>query len=100
VSANPNMSPTPKKGQAQPMNEQEHKIRIRRALLRAAVGGIVCALALIVFDAAEFLSRSAVFEKIELDMSETQAWEILRSNEITCPDASSTYRCTFDDYWR
>lgn len=71
-----------------------------KMLLRAGLVGLLLAAILIAFDSSQFLSRSSIYEQIELGMTERQATEILYSNEIRCLDAWATYHCTFDDYWR
>ena len=82
------------------MSDNTTKSEIPKALLRGVLVGLLLAAAIITFDLIHFLSRASIFEKIVLNMPEAQAWDILRSNEIACPDAWISYRCTFDDYWR
>lgn len=82
------------------MRQRTDISKIPAALRRGATVGLLVALLLIGFDVTRFLSRSSIMENIQLNMPEAQVWDILRSNEIECPDAWISYRCTFDDYWR
>jgi len=72
----------------------------RKLFLLAVNAGLLIAILLIAVDLKNYVSRVSAFNKIELNMPEDVAIRDLREYEIYCGSAPTSYRCTFDDFWR
>ncbi len=82
------------------MSQNSEPRNYRRTFICGLLVGVLVALILIGFDIAHFLSRSNIYEQVELNTPQAEALELLRSDEVYCQDAWISHRCTFDDYWR
>jgi hypothetical protein len=69
-------------------------------LIRGCILGGLTAVILLSVNVAKYISRSRVFDQVELNMPEDRANQILQARGIYCNSTPSTYRCVFDDFWR
>ena len=73
---------------------------LARALLLGLGIGVVTSLLLFTIDAWSYLSRSAVFDKVQVGASESNAIATLGQASIWCDVPSVSNVCRFSDYWR
>jgi hypothetical protein len=71
-----------------------------KSFVRGCILGVLTAMILLSVNVAKYISRSRVFDQIELDMPEDRANQILQARGIYCNSTPSAYRCVFDDFWR
>lgn len=62
--------------------------------------GVLTAVLLLSVNVAKYISRSGVFDEIELNMPEDRGNQILQARGIYCNSTPSAYRCVFDDFWK
>lgn len=73
---------------------------IKRAVM-IVLAGTILGLAPSMYDAAQFLSRSRVFEQMRIGLPETTAREILIKEHVTCGiSLHREHSCWFSDLWR
>jgi hypothetical protein len=74
--------------------------QLGRSILRGASIGAALAAVLIVISICSRLSRSAVFDNVTIGARDSDALTVLQKAGIDCDGLPSTYRCSFDDFWR